>query len=211
VVSRQYEDGLEANFFVRLSYDRGVAGQAKISISTLEKALSGRRPFTLGTTIRLEEALGISLRLKKSAAAEPGSNLAPPTSAPISRPAVSWIEGSYLTLRPSFGWRKAIFAEILWDGLRPSLVWRIRTSRCPILAGRRRRSQSVRTHLFSHQLIRAISPHHRLAAHDLGQGIWYYYNPAGRTRPAAQASLGTPALVPIAAIRDIQFGHPAHC
>src|SRR4051795_12816698 len=39
-----------------------LADQAKISISTLEKALSGRRPFTLATTIRLEEALGVSLR-----------------------------------------------------------------------------------------------------------------------------------------------------
>src|SRR5215813_5533083 len=39
-----------------------LADQAKISISTLEKALSGRRPFTLATTIRLEEALGVTLR-----------------------------------------------------------------------------------------------------------------------------------------------------
>src|ERR1700687_1804379 len=39
-----------------------LADQAKISISTLEKALSGRRPFTLATTIRLEEALGVALR-----------------------------------------------------------------------------------------------------------------------------------------------------
>src|SRR3984957_19312567 len=41
-----------------------LADQAKISISTLEKALSGRRPFTLATTIRIEEALGVSLRAK---------------------------------------------------------------------------------------------------------------------------------------------------
>ena len=39
-----------------------LADQAKISISTLEKALAGRRPFTLATTIRLEEALGLPLR-----------------------------------------------------------------------------------------------------------------------------------------------------
>ena len=45
----------------RISRQR-LADQAKISISTLEKALSGRRPFTLATTIRLEEALGVSLR-----------------------------------------------------------------------------------------------------------------------------------------------------
>src|SRR6478672_757784 len=39
-----------------------LAEMAKISISTLEKALSGRRPFTLATTIRLEQALGVVLR-----------------------------------------------------------------------------------------------------------------------------------------------------
>ena len=39
-----------------------LADEARISISTLEKALSGRRAFTLATTIRLEEALGIRLR-----------------------------------------------------------------------------------------------------------------------------------------------------
>src|SRR6478672_5060 len=45
----------------RISRQR-LADQAKISISTLEKALAGRRPFTLATTIRLEEALGVALR-----------------------------------------------------------------------------------------------------------------------------------------------------
>src|SRR5438128_10468885 len=45
----------------RISRQR-LADEAKISISTLEKALAGRRPFTLATTIRLEEALGLALR-----------------------------------------------------------------------------------------------------------------------------------------------------
>src|ERR1700680_4296375 len=96
-----------------------LADQAKISISTLEKALSGRRPFTLATTIRLEQALGVSLRAKPSAmAAAPAQNLAPGELGYYSRPAVSWIEGNYLTLRPSFGERDAIYAyriEIAWD------------------------------------------------------------------------------------------------
>src|ERR1700704_1764439 len=48
-----------------------LADQAKISISTLEKALAGRRPFTLATTIRLEEALGVSLRKGKADSAAP--------------------------------------------------------------------------------------------------------------------------------------------
>ena len=54
-----------------------LADQAKISISTLEKALSGRRPFTLATTVRLEEALGVSLRKGEPAAATWGPP--PPT------------------------------------------------------------------------------------------------------------------------------------
>jgi ribosome-binding protein aMBF1 (putative translation factor) len=41
---------------------QALADMARISISTLEKALSGRRAFTLATVIRLEEALGTTLR-----------------------------------------------------------------------------------------------------------------------------------------------------
>src|SRR5215469_8747498 len=67
-----------------------LADQAKISISTLEKALSGRRPFTLATTVRLEEALGVPLR-KADGGGEFGSapaNLAPGHLGFYSRPAV---------------------------------------------------------------------------------------------------------------------------
>ncbi|MGD6703624.1 helix-turn-helix transcriptional regulator, partial [Xanthomonas citri pv. citri] len=46
---------------------QALADAARISISTLEKALSGRRPFTLATTIRLEEALGLPLRTQAPA------------------------------------------------------------------------------------------------------------------------------------------------
>src|SRR5579863_4412921 len=79
-----------------------LADQAKISISTLEKALSGRRPFTLATTIRLEEALGVSLRAKGPTAAPAPSALAPGELGYYSRPSVAWLEGIYVTLRPSF-------------------------------------------------------------------------------------------------------------
>jgi transcriptional regulator with XRE-family HTH domain len=103
-----------------------LADQAKISLSTLEKALSGRRPFTLATLIRLEEALGVKLRHpepKPAAFTAPVRLAGPVGVAPeglgsYSRPAVSWIEGEYLTLRPSFGDRRAIYAyrtEIRWD------------------------------------------------------------------------------------------------
>lgn len=92
-----------------------LADRAKISISTLEKALSGRRPFTLATTIRLEEALGVSLRSNHTPEPE---GVAPDSLGCYSRRAVAWIEGVYLTLRPSFGDKEAIYAyrtEISWD------------------------------------------------------------------------------------------------
>jgi transcriptional regulator with XRE-family HTH domain len=125
--SRQIAEQIREELARRRMSREGLADQAKISISTLEKALSGRRPFTLATTIRLEEALGIHLRRKKASVVEPAADLAPPDLGSYSRAAVSWIEGDYLTLRPSFEEKKAIFAyrtEILWDGTRPGLVFR---------------------------------------------------------------------------------------
>ena len=113
----------------RISRKR-LADQAKISISTLEKALAGRRPFTLATTIRLEEALGVSLRNARSepvAIAMPNTSLAPGDLGFYSRPGVSWLEGNYLTLRPSFSDVSAIYAyrtEILWDDASSSLTFR---------------------------------------------------------------------------------------
>jgi hypothetical protein len=103
---------------------------AKISISTLEKALSGRRPFTLATTIRLEQALGLSLRKANpdgALAAAVAISLAPGELGFYSRPAVSFIEANYLTLRPSFGDPTAIYAyrtEICWDAGTSSLIFR---------------------------------------------------------------------------------------
>jgi transcriptional regulator with XRE-family HTH domain len=111
----------------RISRKR-LADQAKISISTLEKALSGRRPFTLATTIRLEEALGVSLRRNKAPApALPSTGLAPGDLGFYSRPGVTWLEGNYLTLRPSFSDATAIYAyrtEISWDDTLSSLIFR---------------------------------------------------------------------------------------
>src|SRR3954468_17205595 len=72
---------------------QGLADQAKISISTLEKALSGRRPFTLATTIRLEEALGLPLRKADGAARPTAAAMhAPGDLGFYSRPGVSWLE-----------------------------------------------------------------------------------------------------------------------
>jgi transcriptional regulator with XRE-family HTH domain len=99
-----------------------LAEQAKLSLSTLEKVLGGRRPFTLATTVRLEQALGVSLRKAETtalpAAAVVNGDVASDNLGSYSRRSVTWLEGTYLTLRPSFGDKDAIFAyytEIAWD------------------------------------------------------------------------------------------------
>ncbi|MEJ5978977.1 helix-turn-helix transcriptional regulator [Novosphingobium sp. PS1R-30] len=97
---------------------QALADMARISLSTLEKALSGARPFTLATVVRIEDVLGASLR--QQAAAAPGLEaiFAPEGMGSYSRPAVRWIEGSYLTLRPAFSQPDAVYAyrtEIYWD------------------------------------------------------------------------------------------------
>lgn len=102
-----------------------LADQAKVSLSTLEKALAGRRPFTLATVVRLEEALGTSLRTRRQAVDELRL-FAPESMGAYARPAVQWLEGTYLTLRPSFSERGAIFAyltSIAWDDAGGHLVF----------------------------------------------------------------------------------------
>jgi transcriptional regulator with XRE-family HTH domain len=108
---------------------QALADAAKISISTLEKVLSGRRAFTLGTIVRLEEGLGAKL-LERHAAnghtVETNGN-APDELGNYNRAAVAWLEGSYLTVRPSFGERGAVYAyrtDISWNSATSTLVFR---------------------------------------------------------------------------------------
>ena len=108
---------------------QGLADAARISVSTLEKALAGRRPFTLATTLRLEEALGQPLRGPPVPSAVPAQapRNAPEDLGAYSREAVTWLEGRYLTLRPSFEAPEAIFAyrtQIVWDEVSARLVFR---------------------------------------------------------------------------------------
>src|SRR6476646_640353 len=94
-----------------------LADEARVSLSTLEKALAGSRPFTLATVVRLEDALGTVLRTRPPSQDE-SRLFAPETMGAYARPAVQWLEGTYLTLRPSFGEPGAIFAyrtSIGWD------------------------------------------------------------------------------------------------
>ncbi len=103
----------------------GLADHAKLSLSTLEKALSGQRPFTLATVVRLETALTVSLRKSTNGHAGEAAT-APDSLGSYSRAAVKWLEGDYLTLRPSFSVSKAIYAyrtKISWDQTLAQLIF----------------------------------------------------------------------------------------
>jgi transcriptional regulator with XRE-family HTH domain len=127
--SRQVAETIREEIARRRISRQALAEQAKLSLSTLEKVLGGRRPFTLATTVRLEQALGVSLRkaLDAAPAAAPvNGDVAPDGLGAYSRRAVMWIEGVYVTIRPSFGDKDAIFAyrtEIAWDAATSSLVF----------------------------------------------------------------------------------------
>src|SRR3954468_3381481 len=119
--SRQVAETIREEIARRRISRQSLAEQAKLSLSTLEKVLGGRRPFTLATTVRLEQALGVSLRKTPDipiAAPPTKGDIAPDNLGAYSRRAVAWIEGTYITVRPSFGDKDAIFAyrtEIAWD------------------------------------------------------------------------------------------------
>lgn len=105
---------------------QALADMARVSISTLEKALSGRRAFTLATVIRLEQALGVPLQ-KTQAVISPEPLIASPENlGGYSQTAVRWLEGRYLTLRPSFGTPGDIYAYatlIQWDAEQGCLIF----------------------------------------------------------------------------------------
>ncbi|MEW6639734.1 MAG: helix-turn-helix transcriptional regulator [Pseudomonadota bacterium] len=112
-----------------------LAELAKISLSTLEKALGGQRPFTLATTVRLEQALGLSLRQDRSdktvgsdARSSVNGDVAPDHLGAYSRRSVDWIEGQYVTIRPSFGGDAdmiyAYLTDIIWDAAASCLTFR---------------------------------------------------------------------------------------
>jgi transcriptional regulator with XRE-family HTH domain len=127
--SRQVAETIREEIARRRISRQSLAEQAKLSLSTLEKVLGGRRPFTLATTVRLEQALGVSLRKTPDvpAPAPPANgDVAPDGLGSYSRRAAAWIEGTYVTIRPSFGDKEAIFAyrtEISWDAAASSLVF----------------------------------------------------------------------------------------
>jgi len=127
--SRQVAETIREEIARRRISRQSLAEQAKLSLSTLEKVLGGRRPFTLATTVRLEQALGVSLRkalIVVASVVPANGDVAPDGLGAYSRRAVTWIEGIYVTIRPSFGDKDAIFAyrtEIVWDAAVSSLVF----------------------------------------------------------------------------------------
>src|SRR5881398_3254254 len=127
--SREIAETIREELARRRISRQSLAELAKLSLSTLEKVLGGRRPFTLATTVRLEQALGVSLRKTPEGpapAAAVNGEVAPDGLGAYSRRAVAWIEGTYVTVRPSFGDKDAIFAyrtEIAWDPAASSLVF----------------------------------------------------------------------------------------
>ncbi len=114
-----------------------LADTARISISTLEKGLSGRRAFTLSTLVKIEESLGLSLRTQDSASnvhqlpinqnQNQASTVAPDSMGSYSKRQVEPLMQRYLTVRPSFSQRKnclfSYVTTIAWDDALGHLVF----------------------------------------------------------------------------------------
>jgi hypothetical protein len=104
-----------------------LAHEARISLSTLEKGLAGQRRFTTATLVRIEGALGVALRVPGRLRDDREGDIAPAELGAYARPAVRWLEGDYLTVRPAFGIDRALYAyrtSILWDAEEAHLVFR---------------------------------------------------------------------------------------
>jgi transcriptional regulator with XRE-family HTH domain len=100
----------------------GLAASAGISLSSLEKGLSGARSFSGDTVVRLEAALGVNLRKAAS-----GPLTAADSLGGYARQSVTWLEGSYVTLRPSSKRAQDIVSyltEICWDDVANNLTFR---------------------------------------------------------------------------------------
>lgn len=105
---------------------QALADMARVSLSTLEKALSGRRAFTLATVVRLEQALGVPLQKGSTASSAEPQAASPESLGAYSQTAVRWLEGRYLTLRPSFGTPGDIYAYatiIQWNAEQGCLIF----------------------------------------------------------------------------------------
>jgi transcriptional regulator with XRE-family HTH domain len=188
---------------------QALADLARISISTLEKALSGQRPFTMATLIRLEEALGAPLR-QPIGSGTSGTAPAPEEMGSYSRGAVRWLEGRYVTLRPSFtGGGDAIYSyctSIDWETERSCLCF---TESERSDAGFTQHGSVSMPHLSGHiYLVTNESGQYRLAilARPTAAGSLYGIL---ATLLAGQGSQLVPAACPIALLRMDRMEEPA--
>ena len=168
-----------------------LADKAKLSLSTLEKVLGGRRPLTLATAVRVEEALGVSLRRSAPDADAPlKDGVAPDGLGAYSRRGAAWLEGVYVTIRPSFGDKGAIYAyrtEILWDepSFTPGVSRGGAGGRRVLSIWRSRGAEPVGSRLSRHQPQRPAPADHRVAPDDHRRDVRRHRDAAGRARLAA--------------------------
>ncbi|HEY0466967.1 MAG TPA: helix-turn-helix transcriptional regulator [Polyangiaceae bacterium] len=123
VQNQQIADRVREALARRRISRQALADEARISVSTLEKALAGDRPFSLASLVRIEQVLGVALR--SIAVATP--QVAPPELGSYVRSSVAWLEGEYLTLRPSFEAAGSIHAyctTIAWEESQHCLQFR---------------------------------------------------------------------------------------
>lgn len=98
-----------------------LAAEARISLSALEKGLSGQRSFSETAMLRMEEVLGLALRAEQGQGQAAADELGG-----YARTSVSWLEGNYLTLRPSSKKPDELFTyitDVTWNHERNHLVF----------------------------------------------------------------------------------------
>ncbi|MFL6845322.1 MAG: multiprotein-bridging factor 1 family protein [Allosphingosinicella sp.] len=187
---------------------QALADMARISISTLEKALSGRRAFTLATVIRLEEALGTNLRGQVPATAASPSYAGDELGG-YARRAVKWLEGPYVTIRPLFDDLDGLYSyltTIAWDEESSCLMFQESERIDENFAQRGRVSMP---HLSGHiYLVTAEGGQYRIAM--LGPTAAGSLYGILTTLLVGHGSQLVPAASPIALVRADRAGEPAY-
>jgi Helix-turn-helix domain len=102
-----------------------LADAAKVSLSSIEKGLSGRRLFTEAALTRIGDALGLSF-VEDVVAPGAASNAADELGG-YARATVSWLEGNYLTIRPSSKRKDDLvtyITDVTWGDAQGHLVFK---------------------------------------------------------------------------------------
>ena len=186
--SRQIADTIREEIARRRISRQSLAELAKLSLSTLEKVLGGRRPFTLATTVRLEQALGVSLRKTRT--------LRRPPRPRQRRHRARWT-GRLFAPRGGVDRRDLCHGAsvVRRQGRDLCLPHRDRLGRGGVIAGVSRKrtagrglhpvrrgggAEPVGPHLSRHQPARPASPDHRGAAGDFGRDVRHHHDAARR-------------------------------